>query len=65
MSLDSAQVLRFYGYFKEGVVESIEENYRIRKCVVYFYLSDQSMHVEQPKEGNSGIPQGVFLKRHR
>ena len=42
-----------------------EENYRIRKCVVYFYLEDGSIHVAEPKQPNSGIPQGVFLKRHR
>ena len=59
------QVLRFNGYFKEAVTEMHEENFRIRKCVVYFYLEDGSIHVAEPKQANSGIPQGVFLKRHR
>lgn len=59
------KVLRFYGYFKETVTESNQENYRVRRCVIYFYLEDQSVHVAEPKQANSGIPQGVFLKRHR
>jgi hypothetical protein len=33
--------------------------------VIYFYLEDESIHVAEPKQQNSGIPQGVFLKRHR
>lgn len=59
------KVLRFYSYFKEAVVDSPEENHRIRKCIIYFYLEDESVHVAEPKQQNSGIPQGVFLKRHR
>jgi len=47
------------------VTESNLENYRVRRCVIYFYLEDESIHVAEPKQQNSGIPQGVFLKRHR
>lgn len=59
------KVLRFYGYFKEAVYSSPIENYRYRKCVVYYYLEDDSVHIAEPKIENSGIPQGVFIKRHR
>jgi len=64
------KVLRFDCFFKESVHESRLENYRIRKCTLYYYLEDDSMHVSEPKVENSGIPQGerkgtVFLKRHR
>jgi len=64
------KVLRFNAYFKESVHESRLENYRIRNCVLYYYLEDDSMHISEPKIENSGIPQGerkgtVFLKRHR
>ncbi|KAG2501001.1 hypothetical protein HYH03_000822 [Edaphochlamys debaryana] len=59
------KVLRFYGYFKEAVVESNMENHRIRKVILYYYLEDDSMHVAEPRQDNSGIPQGVFIKRHR
>ena len=51
------KVLRFDCYFKESVHESRLENYRIRKCVLYYYLEDDSMHVSEPKVENSGIPQ--------
>jgi hypothetical protein len=50
-------VLRFYGYFKEAVVESNMENHRIRKVIIYYYLEDDSMHVAEPRQDNSGIPQ--------
>lgn len=59
------KVLRFEAYFKEPVHESRNETFRIRRCVIYYYLEDDSMHVSEPKEENSGIPQGVFIKRHR
>ncbi len=56
-------MIRFYGYFKESVVESKLENYRIRKLVIYYYLDDNTVMISEPKEMNSGAPQGVFLKR--
>ena len=59
------KVLRFYGYFQEHVVESRLENYRIRKVAIYYYLSDDTIYVTEPKIENSGIPQGVFLKRQK
>jgi len=59
------KVLRYFCYFKEAVVSSNIETYRVRKCVLYYYLEDHSMHIAEPKEENSGIPQGVFCKRHR
>ena len=51
------QVLRFYGYFKESIAESRQENHRIRKVILYYYLEDNSMHVAEPRQDNSGIPQ--------
>lgn len=57
------KVLRFYAYFQEHVVESRLENYRIRPVVIYYYLSDETIYITEPKVENSGIPQGVFLKR--
>jgi hypothetical protein len=59
------KVLRFYGFFKEPVYADARETYRVRKCVLYFYLEDGSVHIAEPKVENSGIPQGVFIKRHR
>ncbi|EGR27327.1 flagellar microtugule protofilament ribbon protein, putative [Ichthyophthirius multifiliis] len=59
------QVLKFMAYFQESVVENPNENYRIRKCAIYFYLSDGTMHINEPRVSNSGIQQGVFVKRQK
>lgn len=58
-------VLRFYGFFKEAVVETNLENYRIRKAVIYYYLEDDSCHIIEPRQDNAGIPQGTLVRRHR
>ncbi|CAD8191366.1 unnamed protein product [Paramecium octaurelia] len=58
-------VLRFSGYFKEAVVESALENYRIRKITICYYLEDHSLSITEPKQENSGVPQGAFLKRQK
>mmetsp|Transcript_8615 Transcript_8615/g.23633 ORF Transcript_8615/g.23633 Transcript_8615/m.23633 type:complete len:655 (+) Transcript_8615:45-2009(+) len=62
------KVLRYDSFFKEAVHESRIENYRVRRCLIYFYLLDGSIHISEPKVENSGMPQGetkgsVFLKR--
>lgn len=59
------QVLRFGGYFKEAVHASSSENFRVRPILLYFYLEDDSLHIAEPTVSNSGLPQGVFVKRHR
>lgn len=56
-------VLNFKAYFLEPVVENPTENYRIRKCIIYFYLEDDTFHIIEPRVQNAGIPQGIFLKR--
>lgn len=59
------QVLSFSAYYQEVVHEKANEEYRIRKCVVYFYLEDDSIQVIEQKMENSGIPQGTLIRRHR
>ena len=56
-------VLRFEAYFQEHVVESPNENFRIRKCLIYYYLTDNTIHVNEPKIENSGLPQGILIRR--
>ncbi len=60
-----SQVLRYFGWFKEIITERREEKWRVRKCVLYYYLEDDTIHISEPRVDNSGIPQGVFLKRMR
>jgi len=57
------RVLHFSGYFKESVVENPNENYRIRKMTVYYYLNDGTIYIMEKAIENSGLPQGVFLNR--
>ena len=58
MLLFSLQVLRFYAYFQEVVHEKREEQYRIRDCVILFYLEDDTIQVNEPVMVNAGMPQG-------
>ena len=57
------KVLRFYGYFKESIVEEELESGRIRLLVIYYYLSDNTISINDIRQENSGIPQGCFLSR--
>eukprot|EP00756_Hemistasia_phaeocysticola_P008401 Hpha_TRINITY_DN14610_c2_g16::TRINITY_DN14610_c2_g16_i1::g.48389::m.48389 len=59
------KVLRFSAYYQENVHESRAEKSRIRRCMMYYYLEDDTMSVAEPKEDNSGMPQGALLKRHQ
>ncbi len=59
------KVLRFNCYFVEHVIESAYENYRIRRCNIFYYLDDDTIQITDIKEENSGIQQGNFLKRHK
>jgi hypothetical protein len=58
-------VLKFHGYFQEPVVEDPNENYRVRKCIIFYYLDDDTIQIIEGKVENSGVPQGVFLARHK
>ncbi len=33
--------------------------------MIYYHLEDDTIYIGEPKIENSGIPQGVFLKRHK
>merc|ERR1719160_601632 len=58
-------VLRFFGFFKEAVVETNLENYRVRKCTILYYLEDDTFQINEPRQDNSGLPQGQMIRRHR
>ena len=62
MKLDK-QVLRFQGFFKDSVTESRLENHKIRLVTIYYYLEDNTIMLNEPRQENAGTPQGVFLKR--
>jgi len=56
-------VLRFYGYFREAITESPEENFRIRYVGIHVYLEDDTIMISERRMRNSGIDQGTLLKR--
>jgi hypothetical protein len=59
------KVLRYFGYFKESIVEKELESGRIRLLVIYYYLTDDTISIVDTRQENSGIPQGGFLVRGR
>jgi len=50
------QCLKFFAYFQEPVVEDANENFRIRKCIIFYYLDDDTFHIIEHRVENSGIP---------
>lgn len=40
-------------------------NHTSCRCVVQYFLEDDTIKISEPREENSGIPQGSFLKRHK
>jgi hypothetical protein len=58
-------VLRFYAYFRETVPESNEEERRVRYVRIHVFLEDDTIMIEEYRLRNSGIEQGVLLKRMR
>ncbi|KAJ3047590.1 EF-hand domain-containing protein 1 [Rhizophlyctis rosea] len=57
-------VLRFDAYFKQTVHESTEQ-YHLRRVRILYYVEDDSIAVVEPPVENSGIPQGVLIKRQK
>lgn len=47
------------------MLQSTIEERRMLKCDIYFYVEDGTIEIIQKKQENSGIPQGVFLRRKK
>lgn len=58
------KVLCFSAYFKETVHESVEQ-YHLRVVKILYFLEDNSISVVEPPIANSGISQGVLLRRQK
>jgi len=56
-------VLRFYAYIVEKVIFSNEESLRYRKFQILYYLDDDTIQINEESLENSGIDQGMYLKR--
>ncbi|KAJ8270496.1 hypothetical protein GJAV_G00115530 [Gymnothorax javanicus] len=59
------KVLCFHGYFKQLILLSPHEQYRIRPVIFSYFLEDDSCCVIEPEVENSGMPQGKLIKRQR
>lgn len=59
------RVLLFNAYYEEDVLQSAIESKRLHICEIYFYVEDGTIEIIQKKQENSGIPQGVFLRRSK
>eukprot|EP01084_Bolivina_argentea_P235284 395956_1 len=59
------KVLRFYSYFTEKVFNSAIENDRVRRCIIYYFLEDDTLMIDEIRKENSGILQSIFLKRQK
>lgn len=59
------RVLAFEGYFEETEINKNKEEIRVRPVKVYFYLEDDTVQVNEPLVENSGLAQGVLIRRHR
>eukprot|EP01059_Diplonema_ambulator_P008742 TRINITY_DN18464_c0_g1_i1.p1 TRINITY_DN18464_c0_g1~~TRINITY_DN18464_c0_g1_i1.p1 ORF type:complete len:780 (+),score=168.78 TRINITY_DN18464_c0_g1_i1:47-2341(+) len=61
----------FMGYFKEPVVESRDEEYRLRKVGITYYENDGTVSIREAKVQNSGTMTSVhgggayLVKRHK
>jgi len=58
-------VLRYHSFFTENVFNSPIERQRVRKCIIYYFLEDDTVMIDEIRAENSGIPQSTFLKRQK
>ena len=59
------RVLLFNAYYEEEVLQSAIEEKRIMICDIFFYVEDGTIEIIKTKQENSGIPQGVYLRRSK
>nr|XP_012139231.1 PREDICTED: EF-hand domain-containing family member C2-like isoform X3 [Megachile rotundata] len=59
------QRLMFKAYFQETVQERWKAAYQIRVVNISFFLEDATMKISEPPTSNSGLEQGVLVKRQR
>ncbi|CAL7948730.1 unnamed protein product [Xylocopa violacea] len=59
------QRLMFKAFFQETVHERWKTSYQIRVVYISFFLEDGTMKVSEPSVENSGLEQGVLVRRQR
>lgn len=62
-SQDPEITLTFKAYVEEVTLHTRLEEYRIRKCNIYFYPESGALMIVEKTQQNSGMAQGTILKR--
>eukprot|EP00824_Muranothrix_gubernata_P018084 TRINITY_DN36979_c0_g1_i1.p1 TRINITY_DN36979_c0_g1~~TRINITY_DN36979_c0_g1_i1.p1 ORF type:complete len:694 (-),score=158.09 TRINITY_DN36979_c0_g1_i1:27-1916(-) len=59
------KTLRFDAFFLEEIDTHGLEKQRIHKVRIFYHLVDHTISVIEPRQENSGVPQGALIRRHR
>ncbi|XP_012262352.2 EF-hand domain-containing family member C2-like [Athalia rosae] len=59
------QRLMFKAYFQETVQERWQSPFQIRVVTISFFLEDGTIKISEPQVDNSGLEQGVLVRRQR
>lgn len=62
-TVKNEEILCVNAFFKEAISESQVEDQRVRLVNIKLYLVDNTFEITEPRQENSGLPQGCFLKR--
>ncbi|XP_030765357.1 EF-hand domain-containing protein 1-like [Sitophilus oryzae] len=62
-ALYDQKCLTFKAFFKQSVVESRLEFYRVRPVNIIYFLEDDTITVIEPRVSNSGLLQGKLVRR--
>ncbi|XP_076253920.1 EF-hand domain-containing protein 1-like [Rhynchophorus ferrugineus] len=64
-ALYDQKCLTFKAFFKQSVVESPLEFYRVRPVNIIYFLEDDTITVIEPRVQNSGLLQGKIVRRSK
>ena len=62
-TVKTEEILCVNAFFREAISESQIEDQRVRLVNIKLYLADNTFEITEPRQANSGLPQGCFLKR--
>ena len=61
--LETEIIISVNAYYREAISESQLETERVRLVKIVWYEKDNTFSISEPKQVNSGLPQGSFLSR--
>ncbi|XP_034937348.1 EF-hand domain-containing protein 1-like [Chelonus insularis] len=63
--LYAQKCLNFKAFFRQNILNSPSEQYRIRHVNIIYFLEDDTMSVMEPPVDNAGFKQGKLVKRSK